>query len=105
MDQLPWLGKRELLFLLAFTCNYVVSVRRGLLFLWMLGMDCVILLWHSLSLPCKYNYFTVFPLRLHAASASRYAFAGRIWVSIASVPDLFILFTFKCKYEYHAGIR
>ena len=25
------------------------------IFLWMLGMGCVILLWHSLSLP--YNYF------------------------------------------------
>ena len=28
-DQLPWLGKRELICLLLFTCNYVVSVRRG----------------------------------------------------------------------------
>ena len=26
MDQLPWLGKRELICLLLFTCNYVVSV-------------------------------------------------------------------------------
>ena len=32
-------------------CNYVVSVWRGFLFLWVL----VILLWHSLSLP--YNYY------------------------------------------------
>ena len=31
-------------------------VRRGFLFLWVLGMGCVILLWHSLSLP--YNYFS-----------------------------------------------
>ena len=37
-----------------FTCNYVVSVWRGFLFLWVLGMGYVILLWHSLSLP--YNY-------------------------------------------------
>ena len=37
------------------TCNYVVSVWRGFLFLWVLGMGYVILLWHSLSLP--YNYF------------------------------------------------
>ena len=29
MDQLPWLGDRELFFLLLFTCNYVVSVRGG----------------------------------------------------------------------------
>ena len=54
-DQLPRLGKRELICLLLFTCNYVVSVRRGFLFLLVLGMDYVILLWHSLSLP--YNYF------------------------------------------------
>ena len=50
MDQLPRLGKRELICLLLFTCNYVVSVWRGFLFLWVLGMDYVILLWHSLSL-------------------------------------------------------
>ena len=54
MDQLPWLGKRELICLLLFTCNYVVSFRRGFLFLWVLGIGYVILLWHSLSLP--YNY-------------------------------------------------
>ena len=54
MDQLPRLGKRELICLLLLTCNYVVSVWRGFLFLWMLGMGYVILLWHSLSLP--YNY-------------------------------------------------
>ena len=40
--------------LLSFTCNYVVSVLRGFLLLWVLGMGCFILLWHSLSLP--YNY-------------------------------------------------
>ena len=45
----------ELICLLLFTCNYVVSVWRGSLFLWVLGMSYVILLWHSLSLP--YNYF------------------------------------------------
>ena len=52
-------GERELFFLLLFTCNYVVSVRRGFLFLWVLWMCCFILLWHSLSLP--YNYFGVIP--------------------------------------------
>ena len=57
MDQLPREGKRELICLLLFTCNYVVSVRRGFLFLWVLGVGYVILLWHSLSLP--YNYFTI----------------------------------------------
>ena len=55
MDQLPRLGKRELICLLLFPCNYVVSVWRSFLFLWVLGMGYVILLWHSLSLP--YNYF------------------------------------------------
>ena len=55
MDQLPRLGKRELICLLLFTCNYVVSVWRGFLFLLVLGMGYVILSWHSLSLP--YNYF------------------------------------------------
>ena len=58
MDQLPRLGKRELICLLSFTCNYVVFVWRGFLFLWVLGMGYVILLWHSLSLP--YNNFGVF---------------------------------------------
>ena len=57
MDQLPRFGKRELICLLLFTCNYVVSVWRGFLFLWVLGMGYVILLWHSLSLP--YNYCDV----------------------------------------------
>ena len=51
----PRLGKRELICLLLFTCNNMVSVQRGFLFLWVLGMGYVILLWHSLSLP--YNYF------------------------------------------------
>ena len=55
MDQLPRLGKRELICLLSFPCNYVVFVWRGFPFLWVLGMGYVILLWHSLSLP--YNYF------------------------------------------------
>ena len=32
-DQLPRSGKRELICLLSFTCNYVVSVRSGFLFL------------------------------------------------------------------------
>ena len=58
MDQLPRLGKRELICVMLFTCNYVVSVRRGFLFLSVLGMGYIILLWHSLSLP--YNYFLLF---------------------------------------------
>ena len=58
MGRLPRLGKRELICLLLFTCNYVVFVLRSFLFLWVLGMDYVILLWHSLSLP--YNYLLFF---------------------------------------------
>ena len=57
MDQLPRLGKRELICLLSFTSNYVFFVWRGSLFLWVLGMGYVILLWHSLSLP--YNHFDI----------------------------------------------
>ena len=63
MDQLPRLGKRELICLLLFTCNYVVSVWRGFLILWVLVMGYVILLWHSLSLP--YNYFDFFSIKSH----------------------------------------
>ena len=51
MDQLPRLGKRELAFLLLFTCSFVVSVLGRFLFLLVLGMDCAFLLWHSLGLP------------------------------------------------------
>ena len=51
MDQLPRLEKRELIYLLFFTCNYVVFVLSCFLFLWMLGMGYVILLGLSLSLP------------------------------------------------------
>ena len=48
--------ERELIFLLLFTCNYVVSVRRGFLFLLVLGIGYIFLVWHFLGLP--YNYFT-----------------------------------------------
>ena len=58
MDQLPRLGKRELICLQLFTCNNVFSVWRGFLFLWVLGMGYVILFWHSLSL--LYNYFQLY---------------------------------------------
>ena len=50
-EQLSRLGKRELVFLLLFTCNFVVSVRRRFLFFLVLGISCVILLWHSLDFP------------------------------------------------------
>ena len=49
--------ERELVCLLLLTCNCVVSVWRGFLFLWVLWMGYVILLWHSMSLP--YTYFTI----------------------------------------------
>ena len=44
-DQLLRLGKRELICLLSFTCNYMVSVRRG--FLSELGMDCTPTAFHT----------------------------------------------------------
>ena len=46
--------------LLLFACNYVVSVWRGFLFLWVLWMGYVVLLWRSLSLPCGcFSKYTV----------------------------------------------
>ena len=72
VDQLPRSGKRELIFLLLFTCNYVVSVWRGFLFLCVLGMGYVILLWHYLSLP--YNYFAKC---LHAGLLSNFVLVNR----------------------------
>ena len=52
--RLPRLEKRALIFLLSFTCNFVVSVSGVSLPLGVIGG--VILLWHSLGLP--YNHFT-----------------------------------------------
>ena len=49
--------ERELMCLLLFACGCVVSVWRCFFFLWMLGMDCVVLLWHSMSL--SYYYFEI----------------------------------------------
>ena len=72
MDQLPRLGKRELICLLSFTCNYVVFIWRGFLFLWVLGMGYVILLWHSLSLP--YNYFDRILLRDLFSNAAHFSY-------------------------------
>ena len=42
-NQLPRLGKRELICLLSLTCKYVVFVWRGILFLLVLGIGCGIL--------------------------------------------------------------
>ena len=85
MDQLPRLGKRELICLVLFTCNYVVSFWRGFLFLLVLGMSYVILFWHSLSLP--YTYFE-----------------GWIWVLIASVPGLCIYFLLSYLHVSFGGL-
>ena len=65
MDQLPRLGKRELICLLLFPCNYVVSVRRGFLFLWVLGMGYVILFIlniYALGLVVSEKIFRIFPI-------------------------------------------
>ena len=44
VDQITWLGKRELIF-----C-YCLPIILWFLFLLVLGMGCIILLWHSLDL-------------------------------------------------------
>ena len=59
VDQLPRLEKRELICLLLFTCNHVVSVWRGFLFPWVLGMGFIIFLWHSLSIQYNYSYYKI----------------------------------------------
>ena len=54
-DRLPQLGKRELFFfLLSLTGYHVVSVKKVFFFFLVLGIGCVILLWHSLCLSCNY---------------------------------------------------
>ena len=66
----------EQISLLSFTCNYVVSVRRGFLFLLFLGMDCVILLWHSLGLP--FNYFKGAQFKIVSKMATKIKMAQSI---------------------------
>ena len=86
MYQLPRLGKRELICLLLFTCSCVVSVRRGVLFLWVLGMGCVILLWHSHN---AYDSDTDHPfLDLHLSISNNFVSSkmyhadfGRVYIS------------------------
>ena len=78
MNQLPGLGKRELICLLLFTCYYVVSVWRGFRFLWVLGMGYVILLWHFLSLP--YNWFGNYRLSKLSVNGASYYFSS-VWVA------------------------
>ena len=60
VDQLPRLGKRELICLLLFTCYYVVSVWRGFLFLWYLGRAALF----YCGTPCAFHIiiFHVHPL-------------------------------------------
>ena len=60
-----------------FTCNYVVSVLRGFLFLWVLGMGYVILLWHSLGLP--YNYYAVVEKVSQVGAGPASDHWGRAW--------------------------
>ena len=47
-------GRANLSAIVYLSVSMWFSVRRGFLFLWVFGMGCVILLWHSLGLP--YNY-------------------------------------------------
>ena len=80
-DKLPRLGKRELICLLLFTCDYVVSVRRSFLFLLVLGTGCVILLWLSLSIPynCFYEHKTII---LNCESLSMYGQSASVPVDL-----------------------
>ena len=86
LDQLPRLGKRELICLLSFTCNYVVYVRRSFLFLWVLGMGCVIF-YVALPEP-QYNYFELLPISDHRVDPGLFQFLGTLnkerWISIIS---------------------
>ena len=84
MDQLPRLGKRELICLLSFACNYVVFVWRGFLFLWVLGMGYVILLWHSMSLPYFYlaGYFPIKQKKIDIIFMRTEYFLVKIYTSI-----------------------
>ena len=97
MDQLPRLGKIEIICLLLFTCNYVVSVWRGSLFLWVLGTGYVILLWHSLSLP--YNYFVLILATpfLHFCFAVMTLSCGLLFVNLLQV--IAHLFLWFCCYK------
>ena len=82
--RLPGLGKGELFFLLSLTCNYVVSVRRGFLFLLVLIIGCVISLWLILCLPYNYNvsckenilstsdYSIIVILKIHSSDIRNY---------------------------------
>ena len=117
MDQLPRLGKRELICLLLFTCNYVVSVWRGFLFLWVLGMGYVILLWHSLSLPYQRTngpvnaHLTFFPVItttvkrekgqhqfFRCSRAANSVVHDQIWPNFKLIKAL-IYVIITCKYE------
>ena len=86
MDQLPRLGKRELICLLLFTCNYVVFVWRGFFFLWVLGMGYVILLWHSLSLPYNFYLSIDHKVLFHNAYIKPHLdYCSLIWSNISNV--------------------
>ena len=64
------------MFLLSFTCNFVVSVKRGFLFLLALVIGCVILLWHTLCLP--YNYMFIHGKKLGNISCVPRANFGQV---------------------------
>ena len=97
MDQLPRLGKRELICLLLLTCIYVVSVWRGFHFLWVLGMGYVILLWQSLSLPYNYSEQHIKALASRKATYSKFKFEMMIFFVHGIGVDISSLFLYKSK--------
>ena len=67
------------------TCVHIILVRFVLLSGHLFGNSC------SLGWPCVLIVFCLFVILV----ISRFGLEGRIWVLIASVPGLCILFTFK----------
>ena len=99
MDQLPRLGKKELVILLLFTCSFVVSVLGRFLFLLVLGMDCAFFI---VALPGpSINYFTrQVALSLHQLGSLRAA------PLIYHMSSLFVcLFLLRLKYLSNVGME
>ena len=69
---IPLFGKRELVFLLSSTRNYVVYFRRGILFLLVLVKGCIMLLWHSACFP-----LTIYPEFSQRYASKRYSFGTK----------------------------
>ena len=92
VEQLPRLGKRELICLLWFTCNNVFSVGEAS------SSSGRILLWHSLSLP--YNLFAGVSPALSKGSCESF----QIFQEVSRLTNLGIIMLFYHNYVF-AGIQ